>query len=184
MGASKEPPQQTLSIGQKEVLAAKTLAETAGLVALAGALNLVKVFALPQGGSITLAAMVPVLLLALRRGWRIGIVAGVVFGLVVLVEEPQYVYYPTQAVLDFPLAFGVLGLAGFFRRLPIIGVGVGIAGRFIIHFISGVIFFASFTPDGIVYSAVYNGSYLLPEFLISAVVIQLLVSAKALELYI
>ena len=169
------------------MLTVKTLAETAGLVALAGALNLIKVFTLPQGGSITLAAMVPVLLLALRRGWKVGIVAGIVFGLVVLIEEPQGVYYPTQALLDYPIAFGALGLAGFFRKLPFLGVVVSIAGRFASHFISGVIFFANFAPAGTspeVYSAIYNGSYLVPELFISTVVVQLLAYARALDLYI
>lgn len=168
------------------MLTVKTLAETATLVALAGALHLIKVFSLPQGGSITLAAMVPVLLLALRRGWKVGIVAGTVFGLIVLVEEP-FVYYPAQVLLDYPIAFGALGLAGFFRKLPFLGVAVGIAGRFVSHFISGVIFFASFAPAGIspvVYSAIYNGSYLLPELVISALVVQLLAYARALDRYI
>lgn len=114
-------------------------------------------------------------------------VAGIVFGLVVLIEEPQGVYYPTQALLDYPIAFGALGLAGFFRKLPFLGVVVGIAGRFVSHFVSGVIFFASFAPAGLspeVYSAFYNGSYLLPELFISAVVVQLLAYTRALDLYI
>ncbi len=180
--------QRQTSLAQREVLTVKTLAETAALVALAGALNLIVVFRLPQGGSITLAAMVPVLLLALRRGWKVGVIAGVVFGLIVLIEEPGGVYYPTQALLDYPIAFGALGLAGFFRKLPFLGVAVGIAGRFVSHFISGVIFFASFAQEaGLspeVYSAIYNGSYLVPELVISAVVVQLLAYARALDLYI
>ncbi len=176
--------QQQVSL-RKEIFNIRVVAEVATLVALAGALHLVKIFSLPQGGSITLAAMAPILLLALRRGWQVGILAGVLFGLIVLLEEP-FVVYPTQVVLDYPVAFGALGLAGFFRRLPVLGVAVGIAGRFLAHFISGVIFFASFAPEGMspeVYSAIYNGSYLLPELVISAVVIQLLTYSKALELY-
>ncbi len=176
--------QQQVSL-RKEIFNIRVVAEVATLVALAGALHLVKIFSLPQGGSITLAAMAPILLLALRRGWQVGILAGVLFGLIVLPEEP-FVVYPTQVVLDYPVAFGALGLAGFFRRLPVLGVAVGIAGRFLAHFISGVIFFASFAPEGMspeVYSAIYNGSYLLPELVISAVVIQLLTYSKALELY-
>ncbi len=163
----------------------KVLAETAGAVALAGALNLIKVFTLPQGGSITLASMVPVLLLSLRRGWKAGIPAGVVLGLVVLVEEP-FVVHPAQLLLDYPVAFGALGLAGFFRTKPLIGVAVGITSRFISHLVSGVIFFASFAPagqDAYTYSAIYNGSYLLPELVISAFMIQLLIWRNALKLY-
>ncbi len=170
---------------RKEMFNVRIVTEVAALVALAGALHLIRVFELPQGGRITLASMVPVLLLALRRGWRVGIFAGVLFGLIVLVEEP-FVVYPTQLVLDYPLAFGALGLAGFFRKLPMAGVAVGIGGRFLSHFASGVIFFASYAPEGTspeVYSAIYNGSYLLPELVISAVIIQLLTYAKALDVY-
>lgn len=155
------------------------------MVALSGALYAVKVYTLPQGGSITLASMVPVFLLAFRRGPRVGIVAGIAFGLVALAED-QFIYYPAQVILDYPLAFGLLGLAGFFRARPILGVIVGVAARFCSHFISGVLFFASFAPPGVspyVYSALYNGSFLIPEMTISAVILSILIRARALELY-
>ncbi len=158
-------------------------------------MNLIKIFSLPQGGSVTLAAMVPILLLSFRRGWKVGIVAGTIFGLVVLVEEP-FVVHPAQLVLDYPLAYAVLGLAGFFRRYPLVGVAVGISLRFISHFVSGVIFFSSFNPgtislgivalqniDAVTYSALYNASYLVPEFVISGILIVMLVRLKVLELY-
>ncbi len=173
----------------------KILAETAVAVALAGALNLIKIFSLPQGGSVTLAAMVPILLLALRRGWKVGVVAGVVLGLVVLVEEP-FIVHPAQLVLDYPLAYGVLGLAGFFRKQPVVGVAVGIGLRFVSHFVSGIVFFASYNPgsislgiftlqniDAVTYSALYNASYLIPEFVISGILIGILVRLKALDMY-
>ncbi len=177
-------PERTISSVQA-TLNVKILAETAGAVALAGALNLVKVIFLPQGGSITLASMVPVLLLSLRRGWKAGIPAGVVLGLVVLVEE-GLVVHPAQLLLDYPLAFGAIGAAGFFRTKPLIGVVIAITCRFISHFVSGVIFFASFAPagqDAYTYSVLYNGSYLLPELVISVVVIQLLMRRNVLKLY-
>ena len=63
---------------------------------------------------------------------------------------------------------------------------MGILGRFLCHFVSGVIFFASFAPPGMspwLYSVIYNGSYLVPELVISVIVIQVLVQFKALELY-
>jgi thiamine transporter len=170
----------------KETFNIRVMTEVAALVALAGALQAIKVFSLPQGGSVTLAGMVPILLLSLRRGWKLGVLGGVLLGLIAIIEEPGGVYYPTQAVLDYPVAFGALGLAGFFPKLPVLGAAVGIAGRFLAHFVSGVIFFASFAPVGMspeVYSAIYNGSYLLPELVVSAVVVQLLSYAKALEVY-
>jgi energy-coupled thiamine transporter ThiT len=120
----------------------RILSEAAVLVALAGALNFVKIYALPQGGSITAGAMVPICWFALRRGVKWGVFAGVVFGFVVMLNPVDfYVVHPAQFLLDYPIAFGALGLAGAFRRHPLVGVGVGIFGRFLSHFSSGVIFF-------------------------------------------
>lgn len=175
---------------RRESLRIKILAEVAVMVALSGALYLIKVFTLPQGGSITLASMVPVFLVALRRGPRIGITAGVIFGIVALVEDVssgiEVIVFPTQAILDYPLAFGLLGLAGFFRNSPLLGVVIGVAARFCAHFVSGILFFASFAPAGTsvyAYSAAYNGGFLLPELVITTIIMFGLVRMKALQLY-
>lgn len=164
----------------------RVLAEIAIFVALATALSQIIIFQLPQGGSITLASMVPIIWLALRRGPKIGLFAGAVYGLVQLAVMPQ-IYYLPQVLLDYPLAFGCLGLAGFFqKRWALVGVTVAITGRFIMHLISGVLFFASYAPAGMnpwVYSAIYNGSYLVPELVISLFVIFLLQKSKALKMY-
>jgi thiamine transporter len=154
------------------------------MVALASVLYIIKIFTLPQGGSITLGSMVPIFVLSLRRGPRVGVLAGIVFSFFVLYYEP-FVYNPVQYLLDYPLAFGSLGLAGLFRSRPLIGVGVGISSRFICHFLSGLVFFASFAPTGespALYSAIYNGSYLIPEFAISAAVIYLLLRRNILTI--
>ncbi len=181
--SSSKSVNTNISQPSKRVDVIKLLSETAGAVALAGALNLVRIFTLPQGGSVTLASMVPIFLLALRRGWKIGILGGIILGVVVLIEEP-FVVHPVQLLLDYPIAFGALGLAGLFRSKPLVGVGIGMVGRFAAHFASGVIFFASFAGDldPYTYSAIYNAGYLIPEFVISAVIIWLLVRAKALEI--
>jgi thiamine transporter len=129
--------------------------------------------------------MVPVLFVAVRRGPRIGILAGIAYGLVVLVEEP-YIYHPVQFLLDYPLAYGALGLAGFFKKVPLAGVAVGIAGRFVCHFISGLVFFATYAPTGMdpaLYSAIYNASYLVPELLVSGIVMFVLQKRQILQLY-
>jgi len=163
----------------------KILAELIAAVALAGALHLITLFQLPQGGRVTAAAMVPILVVALRRGPRVGVLAGVAYGLVVLVEEP-FIFHPIQVLLDYSVAFGALGLAGFFRRISLVGVAVGIAGRFVAHFISGIVFFATYAPEGMnpaLYSAIYNGSYLVPEFLVSSIVLFILQRRRILEIY-
>ena len=184
-----------------EALRVRLLAETAVLVALSGALYAVKVFTLPQGGSITFASMVPVILLALRRGWRIGVFGGFAFGLVAMIQDASTgIYYPAQVLLDYPLAFGSLGLAGYFKKSPYVGIAVAIASRFICHFASGIIFFASFASQfcsqailqslgdactfSAVYSAIYNGSFLIPELIISLVAMRVLVQLKALEIFV
>jgi thiamine transporter len=168
-------------------LTTRIVSEAVVLVALAGALNFIKIYTLPQGGSITAGAMVPICWFALRRGLRWGIFAGVVFGFVVMLNPVDlYVVHPVQLLLDYPIAFGALGLAGAFRKYPLVGVGVAMVGRFISHFVSGVVFFSMFAPPGMspfLYSAIYNGSYLTGEFVVTAVIMYLLVKRRALDLY-
>ncbi len=170
----------------KRIFPTKLLTEIIVLVALAGALSLIShsFFSLPQGGSINLG-MVPIFWLALRRGWKIGIFAGAVFGAVDLAIEP-FVVNPVQFVLDYPLAFAALGLAGFFKKYPVVGVIVGGTGRFVSHFVSGVVYFSDYAPprmSPLVYSALYNGTYLIPSTIICAIVIGILQKSKALEIY-
>ena len=163
----------------------RVLAEVAMSVALAYVLNLIIVYHLPQGGSITLGSMVPILLVALRRGPRIGIFAGTVFGIVQLFLG-GYWFTLAQVIIDYPLAFACLGLAGFFRKNPLVGVAVSMVGRFICHLASGVIFFGVYAPPELgpyVYSAIYNGSFMLPESVISAVLIMLLLRRGILDYY-
>ena len=190
-GSVSEPAAESVALSpRRETDRVRIITETIVMVALAGALYLIKIFTLPQGGSVTLGSMVPIFLLALRRGPRIGIIGGVAFGLVALVEDVyagvEVIFYPAQVILDYPLAFGLLGLAGFFQKIPILGVGVGIAGRFCSHFVSGVLFFASYAPAGVspfIYSAVYNGGFLIPEFVITVALMIALVRVRALERY-
>ena len=168
----------------------KIIAEATILIALSSALYYTSrmylpFFHLPEGGSITVASMVPLFWFSLRRGLRWGVEACIVYGLVHIVLSGE-VYYPTQILLDYPLAFGALGLAGAFKKRPLVGVAVGMTGRFVCHFISGVIFFAAYTPPGwspIPYSAAYNASYLVPEFVISAIIMYIIVKRQLLEIY-
>ncbi|MBI2937089.1 MAG: energy-coupled thiamine transporter ThiT [Thaumarchaeota archaeon] len=163
----------------------KILAEMVMMIALATILYFTRIYTFPQGGSVTLGSMIPLMLLSLRRGAKIGISAGVIYGLIILYLEP-FVYNPFQVLLDYPLAFGALGLTGLFRRLPIIGVAIAMLGRFVCHFLSGIIFFASFAPpemSPIVYSALYNGSYLGVEFVISAIIIYALLRRGVLNIF-
>lgn len=163
----------------------RIVAEIIVAVSLAYALNLIIVFRMPQGGSVTAVSMVPLLWLALRRGVKVGVFGGIVFGLVDMFPQP-FIVHPIQFLLDYPLAFGALGLAGLFQRHAIVGVVVGIAGRFVCHFISGVVFFAMYTPAGMhpaVYSAIYNGSYLIVELAFSITVMYILAKRGIIKIY-
>lgn len=158
----------------------RMLIEGGVMVGLAYVLNLIKLFEMPQGGSVTAGSMIPILIFAYRWGAQSGVLAGVVFGLMQLFMG-GYVATPIQAALDYPIAFGLLGLAGLFtkeREVPFVGAFFGITLamllRTIAHVISGVVFFAEYTPEGmnpIVYSLVYNGSYMGVEALISFAII-------------
>lgn len=162
----------------------RTIAEVGLSIALFAVLDYFNV-RLPiniAGGSISLA-MTPILVLAVFRGPAIGMLAGVLCGGVDLMIAP-YVLNVFQVFLDYPIAFGLVGLAGLSKaplerayknhKKPQIGAwifaGLGFAalGRFAAHLLSGVIFFASNAPAGQnvwVYSALYQIQYLLPSFI-------------------
>jgi thiamine transporter len=164
---------------------ARVLAEIAIFTALATALSSIIIYVMPQGGSITLASMVPIIWLALRRGPKVGIVTGIIYGMIQFMLLP-YAIEPIQVLLDYPLAFGVLGVAGFFPNKPILGSTVAIAGRFVMHFIAGAVYWAPiYAPgvDPIVYSSTYNASYLLPELVISGIILYILQQSKVLKAY-
>ncbi|MCR4402546.1 MAG: energy-coupled thiamine transporter ThiT [Firmicutes bacterium] len=153
----------------------QVVTEVGVTVALAAVLSLIRVFRMPQGGSVSLE-MVPVFYVALRRGGATGILAGLVLGMVKLALGP-YVVHPLQFLMDYPLAFAALGVSGFFSRAPLLGVLVGGAARFLMHVLSGVAFFASYAPEGSnvwVYSLTYNASYMVPEVALAMILMLLL----------
>src|SRR5438093_9966147 len=126
----------------------RRLVELAIAVALTAVLSQIRVYKLPQGGSITAGSMVPIFYVALRWGFRWGLLAGLLAGVVNYITEPFYVH-PIQVLLDYPIAFGAIGLAGLFQRRPVVGVVVGGAGRFVARFVSGMVLLASSPPRGL-----------------------------------
>jgi thiamine transporter len=102
--------------------------------------------------------------------------AGAVAGLLQLILG-GYVVHPLQALLDYPLAFGVLGLAALTPRPLWLGLTLGTFLRLVCHVLSGVVFFASYAPEGTnvwLYSTVYNGSYMLPNLGLSIILTYIL----------
>ena len=169
----------------KNFFSTKILAEIIMLVSLAGALSLIShsFFRLPQGGSINLG-MIPIFWLALRRGWIIGVFGGAVFGVVDMTIDP-FIVNPIQFILDYPLAFAVIGIAGFFRKYAVVGVTLGGFGRFVCHFISGIVYFADYAQgmSPVIYSAIYNGTYIIPSIIICTIIIGILQKSKTLDIY-
>lgn len=148
--------------------------------ALGVILSLIKVYRLPQGGSVT-ATTLPVLFLAVWRGPKAGAAAGLVLGLLKLTLGPIIVH-PAQVLFDYLIPFALLGVAGFLPRYPAMGVLVGSLCRGASHTFSGAIFFASYAPPGMnvwKYSVLYNASYVLPEALICIVLVPILLRRVA-----
>ncbi len=172
-------------MAQQSALRVKILAEATVFIALTITLKdvLPPIYEMPQGGSVTIAGLVPLLWFTLRRGLKYGVFAGFVYGLIHAFLPGAYIMHPVQGLLDYPIAFAALGLAGALKKIPIIGIAVGITGRFLSSFAAGIVFFTSLSIDGIYASAVYNGTYLIPEFIISAIVIYMLLKRNLLNIY-
>ncbi len=156
----------------------QAIAEAAVAIGLSAALGLLKIYTMPQGGSVSLE-MLPLLFLAARRGAGPAVIAGALYGFVQLLLPGAYMYHPAQVALDYPLAYAAVGLAGLVRVTSIprlaAAAGLGSAARLVFHFLSGVIFFATYARDlgwnPWLYSLVYNVTYLVPEAALSALVL-------------
>ena len=151
-------------------------------IALATVVSVVlKLPSLPFGGSITLFSMLIMCLPGYWFGFRTGLIAALAYGTLQLLFDP-YIVHPLQLLLDYPLAYGALGLAGLFHKSKnglLIGYIVGVAGRFVIHMISGLIYFTEYVPDlkgniaAVWGSTVYNMSYIVPELVITCILLAL-----------
>ena len=171
---------------QNKYINPQVLAEIAIFTALATVLYTIKIYHMPQGGSITLASMVPIIFLALRRGPKVGIATGALCGVIRFMLWPSIIN-PFQVLLEYPIAFAVLGLAAFFpNKQVVLGSSIAIACRFLMHLIAGAVWWApAYAPSAnpIIYSAIYNASYLLPELVISGVAIFILQKSTIIKAF-
>lgn len=161
---------------KKVKITTKILVQIALAVALSTILSFIKFYNFPQGGSINLASMVPILIIAMIYGPEIGFLTGFVYGIIDLILGP-YILHPIQVLFDYPLPYMALGLAGYFKNNRLLATILAMFGRFIFHFISGVVFFGSFAPKGmspIIYSAFTNALLIIPNGLICLVIIYLI----------
>lgn len=151
----------------------KQLVTTSMALALAMITSFIKFASLPFGGSITLFSMFFICYIGYLYGPRIGITAGVAYGILQLITGP-YIYHPLQLLLDYPFAFGALGLSGFFfnkKHGLITGCIVGIMGRYLFHVISGYVYFSEHALAGLTYSITYNATYIIPELIATIVIL-------------
>ena len=147
-------------------------------IAIAFVLSCIRLFRMPQGGSITPASMLPLVLFMVACGPLQGFVVGCAYGLLQLITDP-YVIHPVQLLLDYPLASGAMILCCLATllsikkqwQLPIAVLLAGI-GNYIMAVLSGSIFFAEYAGEqnAWIYSLTYNISYLGPNVLVCMLV--------------
>ena len=173
-------------VKDKKTHSVKRLVTSAMAIALATLTSFITIFKMPMGGSVTLFSMLFIVLIGYWYGIKTGLTAAIAYGVLQLLLDPYILNIP-QVLLDYILGFGALGLSGIFSKSKhglVKGYIIGVIGRFICSFLSGWIFFAVYTPDffnsAILYSVVYNGSYIGLEAVVTLVVISLPPVNKAL----
>lgn len=154
-------------------------------VALAMVTSMLKIYSFPFGGSVTLFSMLFICLIGYFYGPATGIMTGVAYGVLQFLVDP-YIYAPIQVLVDYPLAFGALGLSGFFWKSKnglIKGYLLGILGRYFFAVISGWIFFGEYAWEGwgaLPYSLAYNGAYIFAEAAVTIVILLIPAVSKAI----
>ena len=170
--------------GSRAKLTVKQLVFCAMSLALGTALSNLKLFDMPWGGSVTLLSMLVICLPGYWFGLGAGLLTGVAYGFLQLLIDP-YVLFPMQLLIDYPLAFGALGLSGLFSDSKyglLKGYLLGVVGRWVFSVISGVAFFAAYAWEGwnpFAYSLAYNGSYIFAEAAITLVLLAIPAVNKA-----
>ena len=170
-----------MSAGSNSRESLRALVESAILVALAFILSYFTLFKLPQGGSVTPFSMLPVMMIGLRHGLKWGLGGGFIYACLQMLQ--QFWPPPTGTVegyiavvmLDYILAFTVLGLAGLFkvkRYGLLFAAPICLTLRFLSHFISGIIVWNIYAGELPVwlYSLTYNGTYMGVELLLTMVI--------------
>lgn len=172
--------------GERKKMSAKQLAFCAVALALAMVTSMIKLFRFPFGGSVTLFSMLFICLIGYFYGPGTGILTAVAYGVLQFILGP-YIYTPIQVVVDYPLAFGALGLAGFFWKSKnglLKGYIIGVVGRWVFSVISGWVFFGEYAWDGwaaLPYSLCYNGAYIFAEAIITIILISIPPVKKAIN---
>ena len=172
--------------------ATRLLAEAGIMIALALVLGLIKPYEFPQGGSISLE-MLPLFLFCVRWGVGPGLITCTAFGILQVFVQGAVSYGWASILLDYIVAFIPLCLTGLGKgRSSGIywGSVIGAFGRFVVHFISGITIYRIVAPTMVLgttfdnpylYSAVYNGSYIVVDLILCLAIFAL--ASKALKKY-
>ncbi|MGE5495661.1 MAG: energy-coupled thiamine transporter ThiT [Burkholderiales bacterium] len=151
----------------------RELSAAAMCLALGFLLSFIKLWQMPQGGSVTLASMLPVMLFAYIYGTPKGLLVGFAYALLQCLQDFWVVHW-AQFFLDYIFAFTILGLAGLFKKSILPGMILACVLRYASHVISGVIFFASYAAESgqelWPYSLGYN-SFVLIDLAICIVIV-------------
>lgn len=146
------------------------------MLAMTVILHQFRLYHMPQGGSVTLGAMVPLLFVSYRYGVGTGCLAGFLYGIFNMMQDP-YLLHPVQVLFDYPLPYMALAIAAAVPGRIFAGAALAFAARFACHFISGAVFFGSYAPEGMspyLYSLVFNATYLVPEAVICFILLRVL----------
>ena len=161
-----------LSKKQSKKYSTKVIVYAGLSIAISFVLSYLRLYRWPQGGSITPASMLPLFVFAYFFGVKAGITAGAAYGLLNLIQDPFVVHW-AQLLLDYIFAYAALGIAGYFKNNIHQGIVAGGLSRFFFSFLSGVIFFGQYAPEGmnvILYSILVNLLIIGTETLICLVV--------------
>ena len=154
----------------------RRIAECGVLMALALALSFIKIFKLPNGGSVSLGTL-PLVLIAARYGFRTSFICGILFGFLLVANGATFIH-PIQFILDYPLAYSCISLAGLIKWENGLKAATAITMANIvklqIHVIAGAIFFAKNKEnikEALIFSYGYNCGHLIPETIICAIIV-------------
>lgn len=161
-------------------------------IALSFALSYAKLFKLPQGGSVTFASLLPLMVYCCMFGTRRGLVVCTIYGVLQALQDP-FIIHPMQFLLDYPLAFGLIGVSGIFMEKGVfkekkivaflLGGIIAVVLRYACHVCSGVFAFADYADldkygSAIVYSMAYN-SFTFVDMALALVAGSTLFAAKS-----
>ena len=161
-------------------------------IALSFALSYAKLFKLPQGGSVTFASLLPLMIYCCMFGTRRGLIVCAIYGVLQALQDP-FIIHPMQFLLDYPLAFGLIGVSGIFMEKGVfkdkkvvaflLGGVLAVVLRYACHVCSGVFAFADYADldkydTAIAYSMAYN-SFAFVDMLIALVAGSTLFASKS-----